>query len=137
MLVIRRWPGQAGVEVPGRSLSFAAAHRGRLIVDRWLRCALIWTVLCRAPCEAWLERGLPVARSSSARPRGTVISARGGRAQQMGRMIIGVDPHKASVTIESAGQFVGAKNFVPSDFASTRLRKHRDLHRCLPPAGSN
>ena len=41
-----------------------------VIVDRpvavWLTS---WTVLCRAPCEAWLKRGLPIARSSGARPR--------------------------------------------------------------------
>src|SRR5450631_1956440 len=31
LLVLRRRPGQAGVEVPGRSLSFAAAHPGLML----------------------------------------------------------------------------------------------------------
>ena len=56
MLVLRRRPGQAGVEVSGRSLSFAAVHRGVPVS----RCGSL--MVCALPGTAggvWLTRGLP------------------------------------------------------------------------------
>ena len=51
--------------------------------------------------EAWLEKGLLFARNSVARPRCPEIVRGEEEAAVMDRVIIGVDPHKRSVTFEA------------------------------------
>ncbi|HEU4543226.1 MAG TPA: hypothetical protein VFR23_19000 [Jiangellaceae bacterium] len=51
--------------------------------------------------EARLEKGSAVARYSVARPRWPVVGRGEEAAAVMVRVIIGVDPHKRSVTFEA------------------------------------
>jgi hypothetical protein len=95
--------------------------------------ALIWHAVSPGAVVRRGSRGDCPARSSPARL--AVCRLERGGVEQMSRVVVGVDPHKKSVTIEAVDDRFGGCSEMPSDCAFDRIASSlRPMRMLITPA---